>query len=261
MRKVAFFLLVMFIVRTATADEPPKRNVKDFAPALLTKVPAERAKVLEAIGMLGKDAEPLTGDVIQGMLKHREQQEKYLACLKKINPRIWEPVSRLMTSPKDSFSAIQDLGRMKEKAEPAIPAIILQCSEGEQRFRNRMEALQALPKISKTNKLAIEFVLAQTTNKEVPVTAGFFSSPARNQHLAIKAMGEMDIEPKAKLKPLIYCAQSSDIEVSVTACGALGALGADAKPALPTLAKLTNSKNEQLRKVAEETIDTIKGAD
>jgi HEAT repeat protein len=158
--------------------------------------------------------------------------------------------------------AIQALGGFGDAAVPAIPALVNALKDGD--GLTRWYAAGVLGELGSKATAAVPGLIALLRSKEqvpgAPGTMGFGGMATKPDGLpviAAKALGQIGLEARAAVTPLIEVLVSPDPALRTAAVQALGRIGRDAAPAAANLARLLTDPEWSIADYAAEALGHI----
>jgi HEAT repeat protein len=221
---------------------------RDAVPSLMELLadpnPRLKQRAIEALGMIGADAEPAVPALVE-CLKNPDGDVRMRSAdaLGWIGCRPDLAIPPLVDALNDSdigveYYAAESLGRFGKSATNAIPALLKSFADRD--YRIRQSAATALSKIS-----------PEITEKEVvPVLFHQLDDPNAWHNGALMDLLQLNLKPDVLIPHLIKAlddSDGSDKSIQVNAIRALGKFGPAAKEAVPKLIRLQTDENPFVR--------------
>lgn len=224
-----------------------------------------RIKAANDLNAMGEDAATATPALCQALLDVSPKvQEAALVAIEKVRPDLYKPLSQIVLDKSRyrnaTLQAVIALGKMREKASPTVPIILLLLKQEAANLRNHRDFT-----VDITTQLFIECMSAlssiEAKDDETIKTISNLAGPTfKGSFVRVAALEEFKrfTSDNEKLKKQYYllCKGALD-DCSTMAIYLLGELRADAKDALPILKKLKLSNDEAIRDAANNAVNKI----
>ncbi len=247
-------------------DQPKPGSLAAMIRDLNKGESAARIRAAEQLGKMGEAAKPAARALCSAATDDsKEIRGAAIEALEKVEPSLAEPVTTLLVDGQNSYAAAQQIGRMGEKASPAIHVLIWNARHLTGPASIDIEALAKVgPTDPEAVRAIIDFALSQidlrgrkgTTEKETALSVlgqlGQNQGSLRQEIVAclVKALTACEAGLDGQQR---YYHQTS----ALAAIGSLAEYGPDAKEAIPALRRLKLNSDIQIRQATAAALEKI----
>lgn len=251
----------------AKADKTQKELLL-LAKQLQAKEPAKRVKALEQIAPYGASANIVGEQLIAAMADPVPAvQIAATEALEKVNPKVQPHVFTLLYG-MNKAGAVNELEKLGSDAAITVP-MLLHFTGMTKQPASLGNLYATVVKIAPKDKRVVAFILT-TVAEPIPASerTTFYPSrrlfdraprtPTERRYAAMQLLSGVEADAAIKVKSLTSALGDGHLTTYVIA--ALQGYGKDAEPALPLLKKLKFSKDDAVRKSANDAIEKIEAA-
>jgi hypothetical protein len=265
----------------APAPRDVEAEIKLLAVDLKAKESAKRIKALERIATHGAKANVVGEELVLAMLdKESAVRDAASEALEKVNSKVHEHVFTIIRGMKKK-DAIWELGQLGNEAKITVPLLLhyqkhpeLYWNSGstfedifDRGWRNTPDLFSIIAKIAPKDKRfavgVLESIAAPVVRSRYPGTLTVRRADGGEETLfgyeprlfGLAQLDVIDAETVDKVKAVV--AALGDGQYTIEVITALQTYGKDAASALPQLKKLKLSADDDIRKVATDTIKKI----